>query len=319
VIRYYRRVIKVRAEDSPNVRFALAQMAAGIAPTLEVLVPGLVTYTDYLHRRATWLPERQCVGLDAEFYEGPEQLLFPPAWLNRANEIAARHRGMHRTAKGIGIDPAEGGDKTSMAAVDQLGLIELSSKKTPDTSVITGEAIAFMRKHGVSPERVCFDRGGGGKEHADRLRQMGYNVKTVAFGEQVTLELRRSMVLFPERLDNREEKYAYVNRRAEMYGELSLLLDPASEGPGFAIPAFDGGVVFGRVYEELRHQLSAIPRKWDNEGRMRLPPKNRAGTGDRGEKSLVEIIGHSPDEADALVLAVHAMTHKVVRATAGVS
>jgi hypothetical protein len=37
-----------------------------------------------------------------------------------------------------------------MCAGDELGIIELVSKKTPDTSVIVGEALAFMRKHNIS-------------------------------------------------------------------------------------------------------------------------------------------------------------------------
>src|SRR3972149_2557666 len=80
----------------------------------------------------------ECIGLDAEFYEGAEVLLFPPEWLNLAENRADAIEKMQRQAKAIGIDPAEGGDQTAIAVVDELGLIELSSRQTPDTSVITG-------------------------------------------------------------------------------------------------------------------------------------------------------------------------------------
>ena len=92
-MRYYRKIIKIRAEDSPNVRLALEQQRLGIIPTNEILVPGVLTWTECCKRRATWDAIRQCIGLDAEFYEGAELLLFPPEWLNRAEQLAARIKG----------------------------------------------------------------------------------------------------------------------------------------------------------------------------------------------------------------------------------
>jgi len=308
-MRLFRKVIRIRAEDSPNIRLALAQQRAGREPDGEVLVQGVLTWDEYLKRRATWDKVRQCVGLDAEFYEGAEVLLFPPEWLNRAEGLAEKLRGTVRHAKAVGIDPAEGGDKTAMAAVDELGLVELVSKKTPDTSVVTGEALAFMHRHGVAPANVIFDRGGGGKEHADRLRAQGFPVRTVAFGESVNLDPRRGLVLVEERMVNREERYAYKNRRAEMYGELRQLLDPARVGNGFALPNWEP------VYVELRRQLSLIPLTYDGEGRLELLPKNRRD-GDTRE-CLTELLGCSPDEADAVVLGIWGMQNKPMRRVVG--
>lgn len=309
---FRRKVLKIRAEDSPNVQHAMDQQRAGVVPTGEIVIPGLLPWEDYCKRRgigqpAIWDKVKQCVGLDAEFYEGAEVLMFPPDWLNRAEQIAEALKGKPRKAKAIGIDPAEGGDKTAMVAVDEFGLIELVSKQTPDTSVITGEALAFMRKHAVPPDRVVFDRGGGGKEHADRLRAQGYPVRTVAFGESLSLDPKRGMTRVEERLDNKEDRYAYKNRRAEMYGELRQLLDPAREGHGFGLPA---------EYSELRRQFSPIPLTYDPEGRLELPPKNKRGPDDT-KVTLMDLIGCSPDEADALVLALHGMLHKVKRPVAG--
>ena len=249
---------------------------------------------------------------ECDFTAGSGSPLFPSAWLDRAGSIAASLGSKPRHAKAIGIDPAEGGDKTAMAAVDEYGLIELVSKKTPDTSIITSEALAFMRKHGVPPERVVFDRGGGGKEHADRLRSQGCNVRTVAFGESLAPDPKHGLTPVHDRVEHREERYAYMNRRAEMYGELRQLLDPmggldGKGGPnGWGLPA---------EYRELREQLAPIPLQFDPEGRLKLPPKNKRNPESK-EVSLVELIGHSPDEADALVLGVHGMLHKGRRATA---
>lgn len=302
---FYRKVLQIKAVHSPNIRLAMAQIDAGTNPTDEILIPGVKSYGQYLQNRQLWDPILQCVGLDAEFYEGPEQKLFPKDWMDRAAVIARDMRisNTQRRAKAIGIDPAEGGDKTAMCAIDELGIIELLSKKTPDTAQITGEALAFMRKHQVAPENVCFDTGGGGKQHADRLRLQGYNVRTIAFGEVITAEIRRGMRPLSDKIEVKEDRYTYFNRRAEMYGELRQLLDPSRVGKGFGIPDFP------QEYVELRRQMKPIPLTWDQEGRMKLLPKN-ARNADDDTMNLTKLIGCSPDETDALVLAVHGMLHK---------
>jgi len=49
-----------------------------------------------------------------------------------------------------------------------------------------------------------------------------------------------------------------------------------------------------------------------------LPPKNRPATAQgKNVVSLVDLIGHSPDEADALVLMLHALLGKGYRPEAG--
>lgn len=305
---YFRRVIRISAEDSPNVRLARAQQAAGIEPTGERVLSGVLTWDEYQQRLATWDEVRQCVGLRGEFWRGREALLFPPSWLDHAEALAARLVGNRRQAEAVGIDTAEGGDRTAMAAVDRLGLIELASKRTPDTSVIRGEVIGFGRRHGVPAERWVFDAGGGGKEHADYLRADGFDVQTVGFGEACLLDIHSGVRLLFERVDNREERAAWDKRRAQMYSELSALLDPAN-GPGWAI---SGGEV------ELRRQLALIPRLYDGEGRLWLPPKNKKDPNSK-VKTLREVLGCSPDEADAVVLAVHGMVHEGVVMSAGAS
>ena len=307
-VRYFRRVIKMRAEDSPNVRYGLARRAKGL-PDAEPIIPGVLSLSEYEVRRATWDKIRQCIGLDGEFYEGAELLLFPSDWLNRAHEVARGLAGKVRKAVAIGIDPAEGGDETAMAAVDLFGVIEITSRKTPNTAQITGEAIAFMRKHGVASDYCVIDRGGGGKQHADRLREMGFPVRTLAFGESVSLEPKRGMVLIEEKKENREDRYVFVNRRAEMYHILSQLLDPAM-GDGFGLPA---------EYTILRSELAPIPKLMDDEGRYWLPSKGSITEQmeKRNVKTLIDIIGHSPDHADAVVLAVWRMLYAPRRAKAG--
>ena len=302
---FLKKVIKIKATDSPNIRLALAQIQAGMEPTGEVIVPGVKDWETYQENLATWDQIQQCVCLDAEFYKGAELLLLPPLWLNRAEAIAARSGRF--PAKAIGVDTAEGGDKTAIAIVGDYGLIDLRSVKTPDTSVIPGMVIDAMREFHVDAKDVMFDAGGGGKEHSDAMRSKGFKVRTVAFGEAPTsVNKFKRMKTVNERRDEQEERQVYKNRRAEMYGMLRQLLNP-SNAHEFGIPAH---------FSELRRQLSPIPLRYDGEGRMVLPPKHRKNP-DSQEITMTELIGHSPDEADAFVVAVFCMRHKPTGMVAG--
>jgi len=298
---YFRKVIRIKAEQSPNVRLAQAEIKAGKKPSGREIVPGVVRYNDYVKRREIWDPIRQCVGLDAEFYEGSDALLYPPEWINIAETRFEELRHTHRVAKTIGVDPAEGGDNTCWTICDEHGIIDQVSMRTPDTSVIPGNTIALMNAHSVQAGNVYFDRGGGGKQHADALRAKGYNVKTVAFGEGATPEKKRGMTILEKRKLEDEDRYIFKNRRAEMYGLLRQRLDPGNEfTPQFAMP---------KEYTELRMQMSRIPLLYDGEGRMYLPSKSKKNK-DSKETTLIDIIGHSPDELDSLVLAVYGLKDK---------
>jgi hypothetical protein len=257
-----RRVIRIRAEDSPNVRRALARGRGEPEASWPPETPGVLSYAEYLDRRARWDEMRQTVGLDAAFYEGAENLLFPPAWLARAERMAERLRGRPRRAEAIGIDPGEGSSETSMCAVDRLGLIELCARKTPDTSAIRREALAFMRKHNVPADCVGFDAGGGGRQIADELRACGHAVRLVSFGGVPAPPARRGPIPYGERREAAEDRLAYVKMRDQMYGQLRQLLDPegdplTSGRETFAIPA---------EYQELRRQLAPIPLTFDRGG-----------------------------------------------------
>ena len=293
-----RKVIRIKAEDSPNVRLALAEIAAGLEPSGRIVIPGVKQYWEYKTNRRDWDTHQQCVCLDADWYQGKELLMFPPECLNRAERLAAGYIGVERVAKAIGVDTGEGSAETALAAVDELGLIELVSMKTPDTSEIPGWVISFARKHGVPPNKIFFDRGGGGYQHACVLRKQAYDVKTVAFGTPLSPSKKMRGVVSPlkERVVDEEQKYVYKNRRVEMYHMLSLRVIE-----GFGLP---------KKYSELRRQLAPVPLWYDEEGRIYLPPK-QAKPGDKEDKiTMASLLGCSPDQSDALVLAVYGMSVK---------
>lgn len=85
-----------------------------------------------------------------------------------------------------------------------------------------------------------------------------------------------------------------------MYHLLALLLDPAQNPEGFGLP---------EEYYELRRQLAVFPLRYDGEGRLWLPPKNKKKP-DSDEECLVELLGCSPDEADAVVLSTFGLTER---------
>lgn len=306
---FYRKVIRITAEDSPNVQLAQAEQKVGKPISYEELVPGVLPYDTYVKRRTLWDSVRQCIGLDARFWKGSEVLLFPPSWLDHAEAL---YHGLgipldKRKATHMGIDPAEGGDSTAWSIIDDFGLIEMLVEKTPDTTVIVERTIELMRKHStLLPENVLIDRGGGGKQHADRLRKMGFNIRTVAFGEAVKSENRYRFRPKSERKADDEEAYVYKNRRAEMYWLLRQRFDPNSERP-FSYPP---------EYIELRRQLAPLPLLYDPEGRIMLPPKNKKDP-DSKQQTIVEILGCSPDESDSLVLANYGASVKLTRLKAG--
>ena len=313
---FYRKVFEISALDSPNVKLGLEQKRLGLPITNEILIPGVKSYEEFAANDAFLDERRKSVVLWAKFYEGSEVMLYPALWLERAKAIAKTLQGVKRTARAIGIDPAEGGDNTCMAASDEFGLIELVSKKTPDTSVIPGDALAFAFKWGCSPDNIVFDAGGGGKQHADKLRADGHTgVRSVSFGEAATPvdKLKRTFRYRSRetKVDHEETKYIFKNRRAEIFGTIRMLIDPSNEG--FGIPCDTPACV------ELLRQLAPIPLWYDEEGRLYLPPKHRkpdAGSTDKKE-TLTDLIGCSPDEADAFALSVYGMLNKPSAVWAG--
>ncbi len=310
-VKYLRKIIRIKATDSPNVRLALIQQSRGEEPTAEELIPGVISWEEYQARRRIWDQVRQCIGLDAEFYQGAELLLFPPEWLNYG-EILAKRGGnrSRRRAHGVGVDTAEGGNNTTWTAVDRQGILKQVSKLTPNTAKIVDDSVAFCREVGVPWGRVCFDEGGGGKQIADFMRELPIDgideVRTIPFGANVTPELRHGKVQLEERKEVRETSYVYLNRRTQMYHEASHLFDLSINPEGFAFP---------EEFRELRRQLAVMPKMVDKEGRFKMPPKRR-NTLNSKEKTLIDILGCSPDEADSFVLAVHGMLHEEYTAIA---
>lgn len=328
--RYYVKIIHICAEETPNVEYGLLQKKLGETPTNEVLVEGILSYDEYVKRKNTWDKIRQHIGLGGKFWDGGESLLYPPAWLDRAERLALFLKGKIRIPRGMGVDPGGGRANTAIALVDELGLIKLEGRKTRNTTVAVDMIIDYIHRYNVPPERVLIDRGGGGDVHADNLRKAGYNVRTVGFGDKPAMFPQRHKTQFNQKVQSVERRQLFVNRRAEMYYSLRVLLDPGDDERDYTsdrawsevaaererIIGDIRGFTIPHEYHELRRQMAPIPLLTDSENKIRMLPKQKKDHKSK-EITLMDLIGHSPDELDALVLAVHAMQMSTYRATAG--
>lgn len=309
---YWRKIIKIKATQSPNVRRGLEQEKRGIEPDNKIIVPGVVSYADYKKRRVTWDEQMQSVGLDAEWWEGRETRLIPKEWLERAMKLPKP--SIKNTKVAMGVDSAEGNDSSTWCIATSGGVLDLIAEKTFDTTIIVAKTKLLMRQYKIGAQNVFFDRGGGGKQHCDRLRKDGHPVVSVGFGEAATPPRRYGRTPVKQKTKDKEQTYIYKNRRAELYGTLRMLLDPVGDH-NWHIPEkvlyekrSDGGAT---LYE----QLTMLPLLYDEEGRLYLPPKRKKPNSTI--QSLIELLGCSPDEADALALVAYGLMQKTQRTTGG--
>jgi len=302
-----RKVIHIDGDDSPNVKAGKRYVAAKARGRPPVLIPGILSYEDYMHREAKWDAYNRAVRLHGRFYEGDDRQMFPAAWLDAAERAWQRVKGMDRGPCYLGVDVAAGGrDQSVWIVVDHLGIVECMVKDTPDTTVLPEITLSLMGKHGIRPMHVCVDSGGGGKQAiVDPLARIGKHIRGIAFGGGAT------------------RPKVYRNTRVEMYAALSEAFDPATwrtakdvdksgrvvdTGEYTQCMSFDWSGDSASEFSELRNELQSMPVMYDQEGRQWLLPKEKQSN-HSSVVTLRELIGHSPDRADALALANWAMVY----------
>ena len=91
-------------------------------------------------------------------------------------------QGDHSGYKILGVDPAAGGDAS--AIVLKSGNLQeiLFNQKLQDTMALVGKIMELYRKHGA--DYIVIDKTGIGQGVFDRLKEMGYACRGVAFGEK---------------------------------------------------------------------------------------------------------------------------------------
>lgn len=310
-----RNVIHIDGErDSPNVQAAKAFYSKGGHGKPPTVIPGVLSYEEYLVR-LSWPEHQRKTRLHGEFDMGGDEFLFPPAVLDHAQALGRKVLECSRKPdrndnwvkltqlkhgpKAMGVDVGRGGDFSVWTIIGKYGVVATCRKRTKNTSEVCGITLRLMDKYKIAADNVAFDSGGGGREHADRLRERGLDVLDVGFGERSNL---------PEE---------YKNMRTEMYGEAAKLMAITPRTKSMLEKPHDEWLKDWRCLSIppdnnlLRQDLGCLPRMTDGEGRYRLPPKDRATTSTRhggAEKTIREMLGRSPDDGDSFVLGVYAYT-----------
>lgn len=164
----------------------------------------------------------------------------------------------------VGLDFAAGGDETVMVFRRGNRVHRMSKWKEQDTMAGVGRIINELRRENVDPRNVYADAGGLGASMCDRLRENGFDVVRVNFGDKAIRQDR------------------YVSRGAEMWMRFGLMMERKE-------------IVLGPVKhdEVLLYQFLNRTVLAKSDGKIRLETKDELRN--RGVSS--------PDRADAMVLA----------------
>lgn len=122
--------------------------------------------------------------------------------LDRELQASYSTDGVHSGYKILGVDPAAGGDKS--AIVLKSGNLQevVFNQKLRDTMDLVGVIQAKYRD--FQCDYICIDKTGVGQGVYDRLRQLDYPVRGVAFGEKSTDDMFAN---FKAELHWRERKW----------------------------------------------------------------------------------------------------------------
>jgi hypothetical protein len=302
----------VSPEESPNLIRSREMDQRGEKGPYPMVVPGLLSRQEYDEWDATWDEPRKRVRLRGELPDEEAMKLYPPSWLDLAQRLGVKLREQLRRDErwhgdgpyALGIDVAYGGgDLTAWVVLGRYGVRHVHARSTPNTTAISGYTIELIRRYQIRSWAVAFDSGGGGKQIADMLRER----RDMDFGEIVDVSFGANPL----------DQHKYYNRRTELYGELRTVLEATAERQALLALSADAWPRQTRCLSlppddaKLREDLAVLPYEWDNEGKLRLPPKDhrRRDLSSQMERSVRDMLsGRSPDRGDALALAWFAWT-----------
>jgi len=172
----------------------------------------------------------------------------------------------------LGGDIGGGGDKSKFVLRRGRYAFLASELHTKDTMANVNEVIRLIDLYGIDPANVFLDDGGIGRGASDRLKELGYNINAVGFGEKAY----------------RDELFA--NRRAEMYWDASVWIKGHKEMVGDKEVIVPCGTL-----EKHAEWIELSWTRWKQQ---------------TGEKKIIcepkDLVKrrykHSPDTADAFVL-----------------
>lgn len=155
-----------------------------------VFVPALPTDNPHLpqeyYKSLESLPENQrkayLEGNWDAFDEGMDEKGYLRLINDRELQSVFVNHGEHSGYKILGVDPAAGGDNS--AIVLKSGNLQeiLFNQKLQNTMDLVGVIIGLVRDYQV--DYIVVDKTGVGQGVYDRLKELGYSVRGVAFGEK---------------------------------------------------------------------------------------------------------------------------------------
>jgi Terminase large subunit, T4likevirus-type, N-terminal len=205
-------------------------------------------------------------------YAAADDLLIHPEIVARAAIVPLNNDRKKIGTRIIGIDPAHQGRDMSVVIHRKLNTaFNLTRYGKLDSMQLAYKIKQIIDKasddDGNRPiVNIDYAMGTG---PSDRLREMGYKINTVHFSAKPN------------------DPAKYLNKRAEMYGEMAEAMSAAIE---YRIP--DDAA--------LKQQLSAVMIDRDSSGRLKIAPKTE----------IKKSVGRSPDEADALALTYAASSNQ---------
>jgi phage terminase large subunit len=238
----------------------------------KVLKPWLLSTSWVMGRALKW-------GIDHPLFVSKVLGTFPEEGDNSLMRLGICEEAQRREytpiqsdRKTLGVDVARfGTDRTVLTYLHGFKFVDKEVHAKHDTMQVSGDVIAFCRRHGW-PDVICVDATGIGSGVVDALNQ--------ARGERIiprTTEIRE--VQFGSGCEHDDDKAKYTNLKARMFDLLAQDLKA-----GLCLPQED-------VYLD---ELPTILYAYDSKGRMAIESKDdykkRTGRG-------------SPDHADSLALA----------------
>jgi hypothetical protein len=155
-----------------------------------VYVPALPTDNPYLpqeyYKSLESLPEQQRKAYLEGNWDAFDEIIDEKGYVRLINDreyqASKVFNGEHSGYQIMGVDPAAGGDNS--AIVLKSGNLQevLFNQKMPNTMDLVGVVMEFWHKRKV--DLIVIDRTGIGQGVYDRLRDLGYQVRGVSFGEK---------------------------------------------------------------------------------------------------------------------------------------
>lgn len=164
-----------------------------------VYVPALPTDNPHLpveyYKSLESLPENQrrayLEGQWDAFDEGMDEKGYIRLILDRELQASFTNSGEHSGYRILGVDPAAGGDNSAIVLKSGHLMEILFNQKLNSTMDLVGVIMDMYRKHQC--DFIVIDRTGVGQGVFDRLKEMNYPVRSVAFGEKSEDEMFQNL------------------------------------------------------------------------------------------------------------------------------